>query len=344
VPLDANNRILVSQGLARIRAGRCVPGILLLLEIAQRNRAELTASDLGFAVAPRLNAAGRLDDMSVGIRCLVEDDLTQARAMAARLDQLNLERRQIEARMQSVAIEAVRHLGASRIGARHGVCLYEESWHQGVVGLVASRIKDRLHRPVIAFAPAGEGELRGSARSVPGLHIRDVLDAIASREPGLIDRFGGHAMAAGLSLPLANLDRFARCFDDEVVRTLAGRQLEDAIDSDGELPDAELCLDTARMLREAGPWGQGFPEPAFDGAFDIDGARTVGERHLKLSLRPCGSAARFDAMAFNFFDPEGARDAPSGRVRLVYRLSINEWRGVERLQLLVDHLHPEDNC
>lgn len=341
VPLDANNRILVSQGLARIRAGRCVPGILLLLEIAQRNRAELTASDLGFAVAPRLNAAGRLDDMSIGIRCLVEDDLTLARGIAARLDQLNVERREIEARMQSVAIDAVRQIGSARCGARHGVCLFEPGWHQGVVGLVASRIKDRLRRPVIAFAPAGEGELRGSARSVPGLHIRDVLDAIASREPGLIDRFGGHAMAAGLSLPAANLDRFARSFDAEVVRSLAGRALDDGIETDGPLEDQQLCLATARLLRAAGPWGQGFPEPTFDGAFDIDGARTVGARHLKLQLRPAASDARFDAMAFNFFDPEGERLQPEGRVRVVYRLSINDYRGVERLQLIVDHLQPE---
>ncbi len=276
--------------------------------------------------------------MSIGIRCLIEDDLTQARAAAARLDQLNVERREIEARMQSVAIDAVRQIGNTSFGTRHGVCLFEPSWHQGVVGLVASRIKDRLHRPVIAFAPAGEGELRGSARSVPGLHIRDVLDAIASREPGLIDRFGGHAMAAGLSLPAANLDRFARSFDAEVVRSLAGRELEDGIETDGGLADDELCLATARLLREAGPWGQGFPEPTFDGAFDIDGARVVGTRHLKLQLRPAESGARFDAMAFNFFDPEGERRAPEGRVRVVYRLTVNEYRGVERLQLVVDHL------
>jgi single-stranded-DNA-specific exonuclease len=338
VPLDANNRILVSQGLARIRAGRCVPGITLLLEIAQRARAELTASDLGFAVAPRLNAAGRLDDMSIGIRCLAEDDLTQARATAARLDQLNVERREIEARMQQVAIDAVRELSAARLGGRQGVCLYEPGWHQGVVGLVASRIKDRLHRPVIAFAPAGEGELRGSARSVPGLHIRDVLDAIATREPGLIDRFGGHAMAAGLSLPAAHLDRFAACFDAEVVRCLAGRELDDAIDTDGELGETDFCLATARLLRGAGPWGQGFPEPCFDGDFEVDSARVVGTRHLKLSLRPCGTTARFDAMAFNYFDPEARQHLPDGRITAVYRLSINDYRGTERLQLILDHL------
>jgi single-stranded-DNA-specific exonuclease len=339
VPLDANNRILVSQGLARIRAGRCVPGITLLLEIAQRNRAELTASDLGFAVAPRLNAAGRLDDMSIGIRCLSEDDLVKARAAAARLDQLNVERREIEARMQSVAIDAVRHLESARIGSRQGVCLYEPGWHQGVVGLVASRIKDRLNRPVIAFAPAGEGELRGSARSIPGLHIRDVLDAIASREPDLIDRFGGHAMAAGLSLRAAHLDRFARSFDAEVIRCLALRELDDALESDGELAADDFCLAIARELREGGPWGQAFPEPCFDGEFAVDSARVVGTRHLKLSLRPGDSAARFDAMAFNYFDPEARALLPQGRIEAVYRLSINEYRGTERLQLLIDHLH-----
>jgi single-stranded-DNA-specific exonuclease len=338
VPLDANNRILVSQGLARIRAGRCVPGITLLLEIAQRSRGDLTAGDLGFAVAPRLNAAGRLDDMSIGIRCLAEDDLVQARAAAARLDQLNLERREIEARMQQVAIDAVRQLGTARIGARHGVCLYEPGWHQGVVGLVASRIKDRLHRPVIAFAPAGDGELRGSARSVPGLHIRDVLDRIATREPDLIERFGGHAMAAGLSLRETHLDRFARSFDAEVVRCLAGRELDDGIDTDGALDDADFCLATARLLRGAGPWGQGFPEPCFDGEFEVDSARVVGTRHLKLSLRPRGTPTRFDAMAFNYFDPEAPQRLPDGRITAVYRLSINDYRGTERLQLILDHL------
>lgn len=337
VPLDANNRILVSQGLRRIRAGRCVPGISLLLELAQRNRASLTAADLGFAVGPRLNAAGRLDDMSIGIRCLVEDDLAQARSAAARLDQLNLERREIEAKMQAVALEAVRNIDMSR-SRRPAVCLFEAGWHQGVVGLVASRMKDRLCRPVIAFARAGEGELRGSARSVPGVHIRDVLEAIATREPGLIARFGGHAMAAGLTLPEAALDRFARCFEAEVERWLQGRAPDDAIDTDGELPDEALCLDVARLLREAGPWGQGFPEPAFDGEFDVEAARVLGERHLRLVLRPAGSTSRYDAIAFNFFDPDAPCDPPSGRVRAVYKLSINEYRGTERLQLLLEHL------
>jgi single-stranded-DNA-specific exonuclease len=338
VPLDANNRILVSQGLARIRAGRCVPGISLLLEIAQRSAAELTASDLGFAVGPRLNAAGRLDDMSIGIRCLTEDDVVKAREAAVRLDQLNVERREIEARMQSVAIDAVKQLGSAAVGSRMGVCLYEPGWHQGVVGLVASRIKDRLNRPVIAFAPAGDGELRGSARSVPGLHIRDVLDAIATREPDLIERFGGHAMAAGLSLREAHLDRFARSFDAEVVRCLAGRALDDAIVTDGELGADEICLATARLLRDAGPWGQGFVEPVFDGEFEVDSTRAVGVRHLKLTLAPLGTKARFEAMAFNFLDPETQRPMPAGRVRAVFRLSVNSYRGTERLQLIVDHL------
>jgi single-stranded-DNA-specific exonuclease len=338
VPLDANNRILVSQGLQRIRAGRCVPGISLLLELAQRSRADMTAADLGFAVGPRLNAAGRLDDMSIGIRCLVEDDLAAARAAASRLDQLNVERREIEARMQAVAFEAVRHIDVARSARRAAVCLFEPEWHQGVVGLVASRVKDRLARPVIAFARAGEGVLRGSARSVAGVHIRDVLEAIATREPDLIARFGGHAMAAGLSLAEASLDRFARCFENEVARWMAGRPPDDAIATDGDLAERDLCLDMARLLRDAGPWGQGFPEPAFDGEFDIDSSRIVGERHLKLVLRPAGSPARFDAMAFNHFDPEGPRAAPQGRVRAVYRLSINDYRGIQRLQLLLDHL------
>lgn len=338
VPLDANNRILVSQGLARIRAGRCVPGISALLSVAQRSAAALTASDLGFAVAPRLNAAGRLDDMSIGIRCLVEDDPAAARAAAEQLDALNRERREIEARMQAAALEAIRHLELRDAPARPALCLFDPSWHQGVVGLVASRVKDRVHRPVIAFARAAPGELRGSARSIPGLHVRDVLDSLATREPGLVDRFGGHAMAAGLTLRESELDRFARAFEREVERACEGLALEACVDTDGALEEPEICLETARVLRDGGPWGQGFPEPCFDGEFDVESARVVGERHIKLGLRPATSRARFDAMAFNALDPQSAADLPAGRVRVVYRLSVNEYQGIERLQLLVDHL------
>ncbi|MCP5328791.1 MAG: single-stranded-DNA-specific exonuclease RecJ [Sinobacteraceae bacterium] len=345
VPLDANNRVLVAQGLQRIRAGRCAPGIRALLEVGGRAIAGITAADLGFAVGPRLNAAGRLDDMSIGIRCLLADSPLEAQALAARLDQLNQERRAIEAAMQEQALAAVRGLrdSAALQGPRHhGVCLFDPGWHQGVVGLVASRIKDRVRRPVIAFADAGEGWLRGSARSVAGVHVRDVLDAIATREPGLLARFGGHAMAAGLTLAAADLDRFARAFDAEVARWQAGGSLADRIETDGELALDEICLATAEAVRGGGPWGQAFPEPTFDGRFAIRSTRVVGEKHLKMWVEAEGAGARrsFDAIAFNFFQGrEPQAPLPEG-AQLVYRLDVNEWRGERRLQLLVDHVLP----
>jgi len=342
VPLDANNRVLVAQGLKRIRAGRCVAGIRALLAIAGRPAHELTASDLAFGVAPRLNAAGRLDDMTIGIQCLLEDDLATAEPLAARLDELNRERRSIEARMQQVALEAVRCLADPGPGAlqRSGVCLFDESWHQGVVGLVASRVKDRLRRPVIAFALADEASLRGSARSVAGIHIRDVLDSIATRHPDLIERFGGHAMAAGVSLERAKLDRFARAFDEEVARWTAGAPAADTIETDGELAPAEIALDTAQALRSGGPWGQAFPEPCFDGLFSIRSARVIAERHVKMWVEVPASGRAFDAMAFNHLE-EGAQFVPpAGLAQLVYRLEVNEYQGERRLQLLIDHLLP----
>ncbi len=341
VPLDANNRVLVAQGLRRIRAGRCVPGIRALLEVGGRNLASLTAADLGFAVGPRLNAAGRLDDMSIGIRCLLADTPEDARALAARLDQLNQERRAIETRMQDQAIAAVRGLERSTAAdVRRGVCLYDPDWHQGVVGLVASRIKDRLRRPVIAFADAGDGQLRGSARSVAGVHVRDVLDAIATREPELLGKFGGHAMAAGLTLAAADLDRFARAFDAEVARWQQGGSLADRIETDGELAIDEICLETAHAVREGGPWGQAFPEPSFDGRFAIRRTRVVGEKHLKMWVEVQGARRTFDAIAFNYFQGRDAGASPPADARLVYRLDINEYQGERRLQLLVDHVLP----
>ena len=350
VPLDRNNRVLVAQGLQSIRAGRCTPGVRALLEAGGRTIAGVVASDLGFAAAPRLNAAGRLDDMSIGIRCLLTDSPTEALAIAARLDQLNAERRSIEARMQEEAIAAVRHLkdpdaadgapsgdgrGARR---RHGLCLYDPGWHQGVVGLVAGRIKERVRRPVIAFADAGEGELRGSARSVAGVHVRDVLDAVSKRHPGLLGRFGGHAMAAGLTLARERLDEFAAAFDAEVALWQAGGSLADIVETDGALGADDISLANAEALRAAGPWGQAFPEPSFDQTFRVLRTRTVGERHLKLWVEAPGEGRRFDAIAFNFHqgrDP--ARPLPT-EAHLVYRLDVNEYAGERRLQLLVDHL------
>jgi single-stranded-DNA-specific exonuclease len=338
VPLDANNRVLVAQGIRRIRAGRCVPGIRALLNIAERNVPTLTAADLGFAIGPRLNAAGRLDDMSIGIRCLLSDSETEALNLATRLDQLNHERREIEARMQGAALAAVARLRDPDGPVRHGVCLFDAEWHQGVVGLVASRIKDRVRRPVIAFARAGDGQLRGSARSVPGIHIRDVLDGMAARHPDLISRFGGHAMAAGLSLDEAKLDAFAAAFDEEVTRWRDPAIPANRVETDGELSADEIALETAQALRDGGPWGQAFPEPCFDGVFAIKNVRVVGEKHLKMWVTTADRTRAFDAIAFNFKGADENPSLPDGNVRLVYRLDINEFKGERRLQLLVDHV------
>ncbi len=338
VPLDANNRVLVAQGLRRIRAGRSVPGIRALLDIAGRNVATLTAADLGFAIGPRLNAAGRLDDMSIGIRCLLSDSDTEALNLATRLDQLNIERREIEAKMQGAALAAVARLRNPDGPVRHGVCLFDPDWHQGVVGLVASRIKDRVRRPVIAFARAGDGQLRGSARSVPGIHIRDVLDGMATRHPELISRFGGHAMAAGLSLDEAKLDEFAAAFDAEVMRWTDPTVPANRVETDGELAADEIALETAQALRDGGPWGQAFPEPCFDGIFAVKNVRVVGEKHLKMWVTTADRTRAFDAIAFNFKGADENPALPDGNVRLVYRLDINEFKGERRLQLLVDHV------
>lgn len=350
VPLDANNRVLVAQGIQRMRAGACTPGIQALLAVAGRDAGSVVASDLGFAVGPRLNAAGRLDDMSIGIRCLLARDAAEAQTLAAQLDALNRQRRQIEAGMQAMAQAAVSGLPAWREGDRHaGLTLFDRGWHQGVVGLVASRIKERTGRPVIAFAPAGEaavggeGELRGSARSITGVHVRDVLESVASRHPGLILRFGGHAMAAGLAIRESELGRFARAFDAVVAEALAQVEPDDVVWTDGELEETQICLATAQLLRDAGPWGQAFPEPSFHGEFEIEAARVVGEKHVKCWLRPSGSRARFDAIAFNLLDGERFSAPPQGRARLAYRLDINHWQGEKRLQLLIEHVESTYN-
>jgi single-stranded-DNA-specific exonuclease len=340
VPLDVNNRVLVSQGIRRIRAGRGVPGIRALLALGKRSLPTLTATDLGFTIGPRLNAAGRLDDMAIGIRCLLAVSDSEAMALATRLDQLNSERREIETRMQGVALAAVKGLRApdAEAPARRGVCLFDADWHQGVVGLVAGRIKDRVRRPVIAFARNADGTLRGSARSIPGVHIRDVLDGIATRHPELISRFGGHAMAAGLSIEERHLDAFARAFDEEVGRWHDPSIPANRVQTDGELTSDEIALDTAQALRDGGPWGQAFPEPCFDGRFAIKNARVVGDKHLKMWVTTADRARAFDAIAFNFKGSEEDAPLPDGEVRLIYRLDINEYQGERRLQLLVDHV------
>lgn len=340
VPLDHNNRVLVAQGLARIRAGRSVPGIRALLELGNRELQRLTAADLGFTVAPRINAAGRLTDMSLGIECLLTDDMARAQTLAVRLDELNRERRDIEARMQDDALQTLERMGfnADDPALPFGLCLLHEDWHQGVVGLVASRIKERVHRPVIAFARAAGDTLKGSARSVKGVHIRDALEAVAARHPGLIGKFGGHAMAAGLTLAADQFAPFAQAFDAEVRRWLSVDDLAGVMRTDGELTPEFLTLECAELLRQAGPWGQGFPEPCFDGVFRLLQRRIVGNGHLKLALAETASGLRVEAIAFN----QTGEHLPAActRVRIVYRPDVNAYRGEQRLQLLVDYIEP----
>ncbi|TWE05312.1 exonuclease RecJ [Pseudomonas sp. AG1028] len=337
VPLDANNRILVHQGLARIRAGRARPGLRALLEVAGKQHARITSTDLGFILGPRLNAAGRLDDMSLGIECLLCEDEALARDMAVQLDQLNQDRKAIEQGMQREALAQLKDLPVENLP--FGLCLFEADWHQGVIGILASRLKERYHRPTIAFADAGEGMLKGSARSVPGFHIRDALDAVASRHPGLISKFGGHAMAAGLSLPAEHFETFARAFDDEVRRQLCEDDLTGRLLSDGVLSIDEFNLPLARELRNAGPWGQHFPEPLFHGAFQLVQQRIVGERHLKVVLKSeCGSV-QLDGIAFGV-DREVWPNPTVRWVELAYKLDVNEFRGQESVQLLISHLAP----
>lgn len=337
VPLDANNRILVHQGLARIRAGQARPGLLAILEVAGRERSTLTASDLGFILGPRLNAAGRLDDMSLGIECLLCEDPALARDIAVQLDQLNQDRKAIEQGMQREALAQLKDLPPGDLP--FGLCLFEPEWHQGVIGILASRLKERYHRPVIAFAEAGDGVLKGSARSVQGFHIRDALDAVAARHPGLISKFGGHAMAAGLSLPQAHFGAFASAFDAEVRRQLSDEDLAGRVLSDGQLGAEEFHLDLARALREGGPWGQHFPEPGFHGVFEIVQQRLLKERHLKLQLRTECGRVTLDAICFNV-DREAWPNPTVRWVEAVYKLDVNEFRGQQSVQLLVSHLTP----
>lgn len=342
VPLDHVNRILVHQGLLRIRAGQACPGVQALLEVAGRRPAALVAGDLGYAIGPRLNAAGRLDDMSLGIRCLLAEDPAQARALAVQLDGLNLERREIEEQMRQEALGLLSTLdGLDRADQPAGVCLYDEGWHPGVVGILAARIKDRLHRPVIAFAPGEEGEVKGSARSIAGIHIRDVLSEVAAFHPGLLRRYGGHAMAAGLSLCRRDLERFAVAFDETVRRHGAGTDLEPVRWVDGQLEPGDLTLANAELLRDAGPWGQGFPEPTFCNEFEVRKVRIVGERHLKLVLaHPAAGAETIGLDAILFGVDEPAAWLECQRVRAVYSLDVNEFRGERSLQLRVVEMEP----
>ncbi len=337
VPLDHNNRILVHQGLQRIRAGECRPGILALLEAAGRDAHRVQANDMGFAVGPRLNAAGRLDDMSRGIACLLADSLDEARPLAAELDQLNRERREIE---QDMRIEAENMLGEWERTTQDlpwGLSLFQEDWHQGVIGILAARIKERYHRPVIAFARADQDTIKGSARSIPGLHIRDALDRVAALHPDLLQKFGGHAMAAGLSIRLQDFTRFADVFDQVVRDQLEPDQLQPLISSDGSVPSHDMTLETARTIIEGGPWGQGFVEPMFDDVFEVRSSRVVGKRHWKLVLQDPDRETTVDAIAFNALDQ---LPRMPDRIRAAYRLDINEWRGTSSLQLRIEYMEP----
>jgi single-stranded-DNA-specific exonuclease len=339
VPLDKNNRILVHQGLRQIREGKARPGIMALLEIAGRKCEKLRALDLGFIVAPRLNAAGRLDDMSLGVACLLAEDLVSGLEMARRLDDLNKERRVIESQMQQEAFAALDQLNLTQ-QLPHGLCLYHQEWHQGVIGLVAARVKEKVNRPVIAFAKVDEQTLKGSARSVSGLHIRDVLHAIATQHPQLITKFGGHAMAAGLSLPIECLAEFQQVFAEQVKTCLAEEDLRPTVISDGELTPDEFTLTLAELLTQAGPFGQGFPEPVFDGQFKLINQRIVGQSHLKLTLQLPASDHYIDAIAFNV-DTSRWPNYHCQQVQLAYRLDVNEYQGRRKLQLLIEEIQPQ---
>ncbi|PKM19171.1 MAG: single-stranded-DNA-specific exonuclease RecJ [Gammaproteobacteria bacterium HGW-Gammaproteobacteria-15] len=336
VPLDSNNRILVHQGLMRIRSGKCRPGIQALIDVANRNAAKLTASDFGFALAPRLNAAGRLDDMSLGISCLLANDLGLARQYAAELDSLNVERRAIEQSMQLEAQAFLSQLSFDGAELPEALCLYRHDWHQGVIGILAGRIKEQFHRPTIVFAQGDEGELKGSARSISGLHIRDLLEEISSQYPGLIKKFGGHAMAAGLTISADRLDTFKLALSLTAKKHLTTEQLTAVIYSDGELPAECFDIGFAQLLQNAGPWGQAFPEPVFDGEFNLISQKMLADRHLKMMLQTADGKL-VDAIWFNA-DNKAWPDVNVQKVQLAYQLDINEYRDKQSLQLIVRHM------
>ena len=341
VPLDRNNRILVAQGLRRMRAGQACPGIKALLEVAGRKVGQLVAQDLGFAVGPRLNAAGRLEDMSIGIACLLAETDAEAKQLAATLDGLNKSRREIESDMSLQAFKAVEQLELNG-KMPLGVCVHESNWHQGVVGLVASRVKERLSRPVIAFAKDGEQYLKGSARSVPGVHVRDALVRVAAASPKLIEQFGGHAMAAGLKIKQANYAAFSRAFAEAIATELREEDCQEIISSDGELSGKEMTLAFAEQLRFIVPWGQSFPEPVFDGRFELVSQRVVGEDHLKLELLLPGDDQPIDAIWFRA-DVENWAHATQQAVRVAFRMDINDFRNRKRLQLVVLAMKKEES-
>ena len=339
VPLDFNNRILVANGLDRIRAGRCIAAIRALFHVANRNHKKITASDLGFAIGPRLNAAGRLTDMSLGIDCLISNDDDEAFEIAKQLDALNKERREIQGEMHRQALTEINRTELSDTEKlSHGLCLSNDDWHSGVIGILASKIKDKIHRPVIAFAHDEDGMLRGSARSVSGIHIRDVINRIATLSPGLIVTFGGHAMAAGLTLRATDLDQFSQKFYQEIQNQTEIYGINSEIMSDGELSAQDMTLEMAELIRGSGPWGQGFPEPVFDGIFEIMEKRIVGNHHLKMKLKMTGSVKQIDAIAFNETDQAWPDDIRS--VQAVYKLDVNEYMGRKTPQMIIEYIQP----
>ncbi|ELC3207957.1 TPA: single-stranded-DNA-specific exonuclease RecJ [Vibrio parahaemolyticus] len=342
VPLDENNRILVHQGLQRIRAGKARPGIQALIEVAKRDARRLVASDFGFALGPRINAAGRLDDMSFGVELLMCNNIHAARRMASELDGLNQTRKEIEEGMKQEAMAFCERLQfGENSELPYGLSLFQRDWHQGVIGILASRIKEKFHRPVIAFADGGEGTIKGSCRSIPGLHMRDALDLIDTQNPGLIIKFGGHAMAAGLTIKEQDFERFSRLFDEVVKKELDEAALKGVILTDGELKPEEFSMHIAEQLRAGGPFGQAFPEPIFDGEFKVLHQKLVGEKHLKLMLEPLYKGhptnVMIDGIAFNV-DLRRWPDASVKTVRLAYKLDVNEFRGNQSLQLMIDHI------
>lgn len=342
VPLDENNRILVHQGLQRIRAGKARPGIQALIEVSKRDARRLVASDFGFALGPRINAAGRLDDMSFGVELLMSNNIHAARRMASELDGLNQTRKEIEEGMKQEAMAFCERLQfGENAELPYGLALFQRDWHQGVIGILASRIKEKFHRPVIAFADGGEGTIKGSCRSIPGLHMRDTLDRIDTQNPGLIAKFGGHAMAAGLTIDEVDFEKFSKLFDEAVRQDLDEASLKGVVMSDGELLPEEFSMHVAETLRGAGPWGQAFPEPIFDGEFKVLHQKLVGEKHLKLMLEPLHKGhptnIMIDGIAFNI-DVRRWPDASVKTVHLAYKLDVNEFRGNQSLQLMIDHI------
>ena len=339
VALDRNNRILVDEGVKRIRAGKARPGIEALLKVSNREANRLKASDIGYSLAPRLNAAGRLEDMSVGIECLLSESENEAYHYALSLDGINRDRKKIEADMREQAWEALDEISMKTEDLPPGICLFDDRWHQGVVGIIASRIKDKFHRPSIAFAQVdGSEELKGSARSVKGFHIRDALDQVATKNPGLINKFGGHAMAAGLSLNKNDFEAFDHAFTEEVGRLLDEDQLKARVFSDGWVEAKWLNLQVAYLIEEAGPWGQEFPEPLFDGRFNLVQHRKVGENHLKMMLSPTDDpSVTLDAIAFNV-EAGHWPDQNSSEIEIIYRIETNHFQGNISLQLVVEHI------